>query len=910
MSPAARWKHPGAPGWFAAHTFCVAVLAKLFIRTATPHCAFDDLGCLTFVVDGSHYRYGYEYVGTTLAAEGVSPPPEPLLRHVVHTLARRRWPLVASKDKSPAVAVGHLLGRKVAFVPSTVDLNHARRMCIAVLSSGSIGVFADLAEYSAEARGFIAQLASAVAFATSTGATTVTVAREDVRLAEGAGFIVLTRNLDETHGSAARLAAVAGLLEVAAMCDLPRPVDCNVDEVRDGVAVELAARGFSDAGQIASAMVRCVVMQLPADEYGAVTDSGSEARAALRQMVSCARASLTPDARLPSKSYEAASAACLHVLTQRARAGEGQLRKAVKQVFEPHLTGPTLQLQSDDQAAEQRASIQAAFADEGLAPTDGVVEAAVALDLALSWSKSVIVVGAAGCGKSSVCGAVVRAFNKGKPAAECIVAHRVMPNAAPYEHVFGGRSSDRCRSEPGLLHRVLERCRLHPGPSWLALDAGAGGAWQEAIGDALGIVGCVQEPNGGSFRVPDSVRVLFEVQSLDDLDPSMLGQAAIVHVDDSVVAWSDVMSCWWANSFQRLPRISVANRQLIQTALGRVIPPTLERIESMGLGRRGVSDNSLVSHFHQLLGAFLAPELGTNASRNPSVQSTQQLIMLATVFAYVWSFGSCFPSAHRRAFDEFAKPLLADAFPAIASALPDESSLFDNRVDTIALRFVSWDEAVESESPTTQAVVPGRLTRHHMLTSSYFMHTRQSYALSQALRVAQAARVNIIVVGPPGVGKTSLVSAACGGPRGRDLRRVQLNAHSRPADVMQAVSQLGVSTDDTGTWQGSTFTDESLWSQRVRTLFFDDISEAAVPGSGPSSLEALRAVVLEGGFGGSAAYAGQSLLTTVKVVAAGTDGGAGERAGCGIPPRLRRLFVALRLEEPDEDGVRSMFRPM
>jgi len=507
---------------------------------------------------------------------------------------------------------------------------------------------------------------------------------------------------------------------------------------------------------------------------------------------------------------------------------------------------------------------------------------------------------------------VIHARNKTEEAADArVIAHHLFPNSLPYTGLMGAQATTRDgRGERGTLSAVLRRCQLHPGESWVVLDTTAGGMWQEDIGRLLGPARATHLPSGQLLQLPSTVKLVYEVETLAHVTPDVLGRTAIVYVGGttggSTVQWQDAVACWWSDSFQELPRISRANARSTQAALMRLIPPTLEHLRAWDEGDSGAREHALVSSFHRLLGAVLAPELGVTGSRNPDVESTARLLQLASAFAYVWSFGSCCRGDSRRAaFDAFARPLLSEVFPSLP--LPVEGSLFDSRISFEGLCFTSWHDAFEREGAVAHTAVTHRLQRQHMFTPSYFFHTRQSYAVAQVLGIAQAADLHALVTGPSGVGKSAFMNAVCGGPRGRGVRRVALGVHGTCGDVIQALQQLDVSTNDMATWAGSTFAEGSLWSPRVRSLFLDDLSRPLPSATGPSALETVRAILLDRGLPASASCEARSLMDHVRVVAAATDAGRGDHP---LPSRLQRLLLTLRLEEPDEEGLLCIFRPM
>jgi len=347
------------------------------------------------------YRYGYEFVGDALRADTLTPLPDATLRHLLSCFAAGKWAVLPSDASGQVIAAARTLGRRVIFISASTDLAQARRICRGILASGAIGVFERLSDYSQDMLALVAQLAAAYAYAKTTGAGEVCLAGSMTRLQEGASFVVISAAA--TNNNAARSEEGSCSLEqlvpelIAVACTFPPPA-ADPDGLKDSLMVMLTAAGFCDAEPVASAALRCrYALALPPGSAAATASIGS-----LGKVVACAKAFLGRDAPERSASFDAMSAACVHVFGQLSGIDPAQVRPIVEEVFGRCLTGPALDLLEGNEAAQLRTGLQEAFLGAGLVATEEALAAATTLSLALRWNSCVALTGPAGCGKTTV----------------------------------------------------------------------------------------------------------------------------------------------------------------------------------------------------------------------------------------------------------------------------------------------------------------------------------------------------------------------------------------------------------------------------------------------------------------------------------------------------------------------------
>ncbi|KAH6598857.1 hypothetical protein BASA50_003364 [Batrachochytrium salamandrivorans] len=422
-------------------------------------------------------------------------------------------------------------------------------------------------------------------------------------------------------------------------------------------------------------------------------------------------------------------------------------------------------LSADVTLAKLHAAILIACARQYLVVTEPWLQKVIQLYNIQNIHHGVMLVGPAGSGKSLVCKVLFEALDtiEGIDGQVYILE----PKSAHKDKLYGFLDATTREWTDGVFTHILRKIinddrgesgRRH----WIIFDGEVDPEWVENLNSVLDDNRMLTLPNGERLRIPPNVRILFEVESLDQATPATISRCGMVWLSDDLVTPQMLADQY----IMRLQSLSVDDLIYHSPAVDGVtikelVPPAqlqiAELLEPM-LRSGGIMNLALdfamsldhimkISRVQALGNLFSLMDASTKAvlrynSTHPdfplSADALENYICKSFYVNLTWSLGGSISLELRQQLAEFISRRCVTPLPSATDLVLD----FD--VDITTGAWIPWSSAVPiiDIDPQTlvraDVVVPTVDTlRHEKILMAWLTEHRP-----------------VILCGPPGSGKT------------------------------------------------------------------------------------------------------------------------------------------------------------
>ncbi len=241
-----------------------------------------------------------------------------------------------------------------------------------------------------------------------------------------------------------------------------------------------------------------------------------------------------------------------------------------------------------------------------------------------------------------------------------VTVHQVHPRAVGSEAtprgdaLFGGHDAVSGEWEPGVAEVMLREVAkdTSEGERWVVFDSRLDTAWMEALHGALDVARTVCLGTGERINVPDTVRLLFETDTLADAAPGSIARLGLVHYPQP-----DRPSTWLLRQYignsdrnSRLPQgISEAARKEMEAWMERYLDGVLDVAHELGKQHGGDAAWWRAQRVRGMLDTFSMVCRGGDDTPvlwgSMNDESQKALVRLCVVHAFTWGVGGTLPPA-------------------------------------------------------------------------------------------------------------------------------------------------------------------------------------------------------------------------------------------------------------------------
>ncbi|CAM9821074.1 unnamed protein product, partial [Hapterophycus canaliculatus] len=162
---------------------------------------------------------------------------------------------------------------------------------------------------------------------------------------------------------------------------------------------------------------------------------------------------------------------------------------------------------------------------------------------------SVMVLGPAGCGKSTVWKTLMACHNRGK-AKPSTVAETVNPKAVTSDELYGYMTLAK-EWKDGVLSIIMRNMSkewapfgLHQNFKWVILDGDIDAVWIESMNTVMDDNKVLTLVSNERIPLSAAMRMIFEIHSLKNATPATVSRAGILFVNETDIGWHPYVESW------------------------------------------------------------------------------------------------------------------------------------------------------------------------------------------------------------------------------------------------------------------------------------------------------------------------------------------------------------------------------
>ncbi|GIL68853.1 hypothetical protein Vafri_22075 [Volvox africanus] len=452
----------------------------------------------------------------------------------------------------------------------------------------------------------------------------------------------------------------------------------------------------------------------------------------------------------------------------------------------------------------------------GKRATPELVLRALQLHDMLSIRTGILLLGPAACGKTSMWALLQMALSRvdveagGVP----VSAYDIFPKAVNPSHLYGSYNTTHQHWADGVLTAALRQACSRGaggifGRAWLVLDGPVDTRWVEGLNPVLDDNRTLCLSSGEMMPLRDGVSLLLETDTIVHASPATVSRCGVVYMSAPQDLWRSVLDCW----LERLTPPIAEYRGKIRATFVSVFPDLLRAYQDSG-DQEGWAPRhqptTIMVAVLKLMDALVLQHCMTRRTESGDRQ-LQARLEAAMLFATAWAFEPSLHLKSRPFFNILLRQLTARSISyeiehngvllearsmGFHISLPTEGSVFDYMFDFAGLRWVSWQEHLKALSDWSKlSLMPGafipfgfrNLVESHNTSGApqgtvpgvgggiagmsgmgsgpgsnggkAFILTADNLPAIYVLRTLLTAKCNILLSGPTGVGKTSLLYA-------------------------------------------------------------------------------------------------------------------------------------------------------
>lgn len=469
-------------------------------------------------------------------------------------------------------------------------------------------------------------------------------------------------------------------------------------------------------------------------------------------------------------------------------AEDTQIMLAIEETLFPNIT------YKGSHSPELEASIRSFAETNGHVVSDEWLAKVIQLYQFQKIHHGIMLVGAAGCGKSSVWRTLLDALQTVEKTES--VFHLIDPKVMSKEVLFGSLDSTTREWTDGfftaILRRIVENLRGEDQKRhWIVFDGDVDPEWAENLNSVLDDNKILTLPNGERISLPDNVRILFEVENLKYATPATVSRCGMIWFGPNVVTSRMQLSRFLFqlkdNAYDDVEEdISGLNTADIQAELIVHIRSVFNELDIDSLLSFAAELNhvmefknvrALYSAFSFIDSACLKILLFMNQHLEYSIDADQRqaYIKRSVLLSLVWALaGDCLI----RDREAFGKHLLSLA-PFSTLGLDHTTLLIDYDVNLPSAQWEKWIDKVPRVDLETHSIIQTDVV---VPTLDTVRHESLIYSLLNSHRP-------IVLCGPPGSGKTMTLFGALRKSPNLDVMGLNFSKATTPNLLIKSLEQ-------------------------------------------------------------------------------------------------------------------------
>ncbi|CAM9120279.1 unnamed protein product [Sphacelaria rigidula] len=377
-----------------------------------------------------------------------------------------------------------------------------------------------------------------------------------------------------------------------------------------------------------------------------------------------------------------------------------------------------------------------------LQPDHDFVVKVVQFQELLDVRHSVMVLGPAGCGKTTVWKALMACHNRGKSKPSTVV-ETVNPKAVTSDELYGHMTLAK-EWKDGVLSIIMRNMSKewapfgpHQNMKWVILDGDIDAVWIESMNTVMDDNKVLTLVSNERIPLTATMRMIFEIHSLRNATPATVSRAGILFVNETDIGWHPFMESW----VQARPLES--EKLVLEGLFNRHLPAIIDML------KKGKMEPMVPI---PIISAVQVVCLLVEGLLEALVDKTGENMERVFLFAAMWAFGGALSSDSkcddRRRFSQEWRKFL----PPKLIKLPEQGLVFDYFINPENGEVARWsDKAIFHRQ--VHVFSPSIAQSF----ASIVVPTVDLVRLTFLTDLLVGMKRNVMLIGSVGTGKTTLV---------------------------------------------------------------------------------------------------------------------------------------------------------
>uniref|UniRef100_W5M8M7 Uncharacterized protein n=1 Tax=Lepisosteus oculatus TaxID=7918 RepID=W5M8M7_LEPOC len=478
--------------------------------------------------------------------------------------------------------------------------------------------------------------------------------------------------------------------------------------------------------------------------------------------------------------------------------------------------------------------------------------------------QTIAIVGQTGCGKSESLQTSLQVFRE---LGYRVDLRTIFTQALDSRQLLGHVNMKTGRGIANVLYLVFRNRtkKKHHRRRWFIKDGKIDAQQMECMQAILRNNGSFILPHSEQFKLPGSVKLFWELASLENVSPAVICCMGILNIPTDTESWKLCLSKW-------LLAHPTTHRHLLQQLT--------EEFLDLIRGSLRTPEKNLILYQNGAI-MIVISKLLSLALHSMNCSSDKRDVKKCFLFSCVWAFGGTLESEHKAAFDLWWRERFRNS-----CVIPEEHQIWDYYIDTETCQFVRWSDNVPPQSfPCGQGI-----------SSQAFVHTIESEQLFYLTNLLSDAGHPVVLAGETGCGKSAVLN-----------EYMQAHFSGDVVEVLKLKIHMCRSTSSRMLW-GSLF-DKLEWQygtlytpfrKKKLMCFVDDLNSAQVDGHGSQpACELMRQLLDCGGGFDPVSFEWRTVKNVAFLATVNTS--------CPSSPRLLRHFAVFRCSYPSCDDQYRIF---
>uniref|UniRef100_H3HCG5 AAA+ ATPase domain-containing protein n=1 Tax=Phytophthora ramorum TaxID=164328 RepID=H3HCG5_PHYRM len=378
-----------------------------------------------------------------------------------------------------------------------------------------------------------------------------------------------------------------------------------------------------------------------------------------------------------------------------------------------------------------------------LQPDDSFILKICQLQELIDVRHSVMLLGPAGCAKTTTWQALAKCWNLGKEKKICVY-ETLNPKAVTSDELYGYMtlSKDWKDGVLSIIMRGMAKNYSEQGfyesqsYKWVVLDGDIDAVWIESMNTVMDDNKVLTLVSNERIPLSSAMRMVFEINSLKNATPATVSRAGILFINEIDIGWRPFMESWVAK------REEEVERTYLPGLFDKYVDPIYDLMRK---GYKQVAPVRLINQVSTI--CYLLEGLLGNI---PTEKKNPEVIESIFVFCATWAFGGPLivdkSIDYRKNFHE----LWCSTFTNIK--YPKEGLCFDYFYNLESGEFESWSTKVPKYAPGSIGNGPADTPFNSIVIS-----TNDSVRIRFLVETLVARQRPAMLVGGSGTGKTTIL---------------------------------------------------------------------------------------------------------------------------------------------------------